>query len=364
MRWTVTLVAEVEPGQSIEHDIASVDRDERITPATLGLSIAEGKAVLAAIQAQLVVDQVKRHGEVARHCLWCGRVAVLQGPLPVDLSVGLRQRADAGAAISGVPMPDRRAEDGAGVVHAPIAHRAGTAVPHREAGRADAVRQSGRFSRARCCRSRRGSTRAPSATARCASGNDCCAPEPHPLASRRRPVSTWSSASTARMCAIGTRGRPARSRSWWGRSVSAGDAATRFAFVRRGSTAGAATITQALREHGVHPDTRVTVLSDGDAGLARDAARGRAGGRPGARLVSHRDALAARASTRHRRDPSGADRRGAHLAARSDRAGEMGPLEWPAREDVRPSLGTARLDLERAGGSRRGWSTCAPTSVS
>jgi hypothetical protein len=43
--------------------------------------------------------------------------------------------------------------------------------------------------------------------------------------------------------------------------------ATRFAFVRRGSTAGAATITQALREHGVHPDMRVTVLSDGDAGL-------------------------------------------------------------------------------------------------
>ena len=30
MRWKVTLVAEVESGQSIEHDIASVDRDERI----------------------------------------------------------------------------------------------------------------------------------------------------------------------------------------------------------------------------------------------------------------------------------------------------------------------------------------------
>src|ERR1700675_4515182 len=73
MRWKVTLVAEVESGQSIEHDIVSVDRDERISPATLGLSIAEGKAILAAIQAQLVGDQVKRHGEVARHCLWCGR---------------------------------------------------------------------------------------------------------------------------------------------------------------------------------------------------------------------------------------------------------------------------------------------------
>ena len=54
----VTLVAEVEPGQSVVHEIASVDRADRITPATLGLSIAKGKAVLAAIQAQLVVDQV------------------------------------------------------------------------------------------------------------------------------------------------------------------------------------------------------------------------------------------------------------------------------------------------------------------
>ncbi len=48
MRWTVTLVAEIEPGQRIEHEIVAVDRDDRITPATLGLSIAEGKAVLGA----------------------------------------------------------------------------------------------------------------------------------------------------------------------------------------------------------------------------------------------------------------------------------------------------------------------------
>jgi hypothetical protein len=52
-----------------------------------------------------------------------------------------------------------------------------------------------------------------------------------------------------------------------GQVRSAGDAPTRFAFVRQGSAAGAATITQALREHGVSPDKRVTVLSDGDAGL-------------------------------------------------------------------------------------------------
>ena len=52
MRWTITLVAEIEPGQRIEHAIVVVNRDDRITPATLGLSIAEGKAAVAAIQRQ------------------------------------------------------------------------------------------------------------------------------------------------------------------------------------------------------------------------------------------------------------------------------------------------------------------------
>ncbi len=79
MRWTVKLVAEVEPGQSVEHHIACIDRDDRITPASLGLSLAEAKAVSAAIQAQLVTDQVKRHGVVARHCRWCGRAQSSKG---------------------------------------------------------------------------------------------------------------------------------------------------------------------------------------------------------------------------------------------------------------------------------------------
>ena len=69
MRWSVKLVAEVEPGRMTEHEIAAFERGDWITPATLGLSIAEGKAVLAAIQAHVVVDQVKRHGQVARRCM-------------------------------------------------------------------------------------------------------------------------------------------------------------------------------------------------------------------------------------------------------------------------------------------------------
>ena len=36
MRWTVMLVAEIEPGQRIEHELVAVDRDDRITAASLG----------------------------------------------------------------------------------------------------------------------------------------------------------------------------------------------------------------------------------------------------------------------------------------------------------------------------------------
>jgi len=43
MRWTVRVVAEAEAGQAVEHEIASVERGDWITPATLGLSLAEGK---------------------------------------------------------------------------------------------------------------------------------------------------------------------------------------------------------------------------------------------------------------------------------------------------------------------------------
>ena len=138
MRWTVKVVAEAEAGQAVEHEIASVERGDWITPATLGLSLAEGKAVLAAIQMRLVGDQVKRHGEVACCCQSCGRAGA-QGPLSVDVSVGLRPRPDARAAVSRVPVPARGTDDGAGALHAPRAHRAGAAVLHGKAGSAHAV---------------------------------------------------------------------------------------------------------------------------------------------------------------------------------------------------------------------------------
>jgi hypothetical protein len=46
MKWTVKLVAEVVDNKQIEHEIATIERADGIAPATVGLTIAEGKGIL------------------------------------------------------------------------------------------------------------------------------------------------------------------------------------------------------------------------------------------------------------------------------------------------------------------------------
>jgi hypothetical protein len=79
MKWTVTLVAETEPGHVTEHPLAQVEREDTITPASLGLSIAEGKTIVAAIQTAMVTAQVKRHGESLRPCPHCAGPRTTKG---------------------------------------------------------------------------------------------------------------------------------------------------------------------------------------------------------------------------------------------------------------------------------------------
>jgi hypothetical protein len=97
MKWTVTLVAETEPGRVTEHPLAHVEREDTITPASLGLSIAEGKTIVAAIQTAMVTAQVKRHGESVPTLPALCRPADDEGVLHVDLSLGLWPGADARA---------------------------------------------------------------------------------------------------------------------------------------------------------------------------------------------------------------------------------------------------------------------------
>ena len=49
MTWTVTLVAETEAGHVMEHPLAQIERESRITPASLGMRVAVEKIVVAAL---------------------------------------------------------------------------------------------------------------------------------------------------------------------------------------------------------------------------------------------------------------------------------------------------------------------------
>lgn len=66
------LVAEVVPGKPIEHEIAMIERPDEISPANVGLTIEEGKAILESLQNEIVAAQVQQHGVNIRSCPRCG----------------------------------------------------------------------------------------------------------------------------------------------------------------------------------------------------------------------------------------------------------------------------------------------------
>jgi hypothetical protein len=72
MKWTIKLVFEAIPGCPVEHELEIIERSEEISPATAGLTLAEGKALLASLQQQVVTAQIQQHVEAIRSCSQCG----------------------------------------------------------------------------------------------------------------------------------------------------------------------------------------------------------------------------------------------------------------------------------------------------
>ena len=59
--WRVKLVAEIgDKAAETEVEVARIERDEFTVPETLGLSLAEGKRLSAAIQTEMVRAQATR----------------------------------------------------------------------------------------------------------------------------------------------------------------------------------------------------------------------------------------------------------------------------------------------------------------
>jgi hypothetical protein len=79
MKWTLKLVTEVVPGKPIEEEVATIEREELVSPATVGLAIAEGKLILERLQRSVVTSQIHRHGASIKSCLKCGKAFRTKG---------------------------------------------------------------------------------------------------------------------------------------------------------------------------------------------------------------------------------------------------------------------------------------------
>ena len=73
MKWIVKLVAEPTPDHAVEQEIATLEREELVSPASVGLSIAEGKQILESLQKQMVAMQVQHHNASLKSCFRCGK---------------------------------------------------------------------------------------------------------------------------------------------------------------------------------------------------------------------------------------------------------------------------------------------------
>ena len=80
--WRVRLIAELEPGIVSEAEVARIERDDFAVAETIGLTLNEGKRLLAAAQAEIVRAQVAAMGERFRWCEDCGAKLVSKGYYP------------------------------------------------------------------------------------------------------------------------------------------------------------------------------------------------------------------------------------------------------------------------------------------
>jgi hypothetical protein len=80
--WRVKVVADLGLGAVSETEVARIERDGFAVPETVGLSLDEGKQLMAAIQAEIVRSQAAVMGERFRWCEHCGAKLWSKGYYP------------------------------------------------------------------------------------------------------------------------------------------------------------------------------------------------------------------------------------------------------------------------------------------
>ena len=267
MKWTVKLVAEVVDGKQIEHEIATIERADGISPATVGLTIAEGKGILESLQKEIVTAQVQQHGASISSCPRCGRAYRTKGYYPSTLrsvcgKVGMRIRRLRGCSCAGSQSrsfstlftnknpitPELRyltSKMAALLPFGKVADFLGELLPLSARATAGTVRN----------RTMKVGKR---------------------LQKSAEVLATGSSNRPCKELIVGLDGGYVRNRYQRpernfeviaGKALDGDGHATRFAFVRNGGPEAMSAVDLAMRQCGVTETTSITVLTDGDVGL-------------------------------------------------------------------------------------------------
>jgi hypothetical protein len=78
MKYTLQVVITTDDGQTETRELASLER-EYLSPTTLGLTLAEGKTLLKALQAIVVERQLTAYLATQRPCAHCGTLQHSKG---------------------------------------------------------------------------------------------------------------------------------------------------------------------------------------------------------------------------------------------------------------------------------------------
>ena len=141
------LVAEVVDDKQIEHEIATIERADGISPATVGLTIAEGKRLLESLRKEIVTAQVQQHGVNIRSCPACGSTFRTKGYYRSGASFCLRKGWHVYPAAEGMSLLGIANAHLLHAVHKQEPDHARVAVSHRQDGCAVAVWKGGGLSR-------------------------------------------------------------------------------------------------------------------------------------------------------------------------------------------------------------------------
>lgn len=264
---SVLFLKEAVPGSPVEHEVGMIERAEEISPASVGLTIAEGKALLARLQEQVVNAQVQQHVASMKSCPQCGNVFRTKGHYQSTLrsvygNIGMRIRRLRACPCSGSrahsfstlftnksPItPELRyltAKMAALMPFRKAADFLGEFLPLSAQATASTVRN-------RTMKMGRRLQRSAEALATAASNEPCKElvvgfDGGYVKNRHRRPERNFEVVA--------------------GKALNRDGHATRFAFVRNGGSEAVSAVGLALRHCGVNEATSVTVLTDGDAGL-------------------------------------------------------------------------------------------------